>query len=120
MYILWDFCIDGRHKSSLPGGRLHEAPPSESTCCILILEVHFCYCTAVRVFFWSGWSYYGSQSRYADTGMAGRPKDEGLLVHRSRGRVWFRVAATPGVAKAVEVRVQQQTILDYASTELRV
>lgn len=52
----------------------------------------------------TGWSYHNSQDAYADTGVSGRPKDSGLLVHRCRGRVWFRVAATPQVAKEVEVR----------------
>lgn len=55
-------------------------------------------------FLLSGWSYHSSQAGYADTGIAGAPKKGGLLAHRSRGRVWFRVAASPEVAKEVEVR----------------
>lgn len=51
-----------------------------------------------------GWSYHSSQADYADTGIAGTPKNKGILAHRSRGRVWFRVAATPEVAREVEVK----------------
>eukprot|EP00903_Cladosiphon_okamuranus_P005750 g5704.t2 len=49
-----------------------------------------------------GWSYHSSQGEYADTGISGKSKNSGLLVHRCRGRVWFRVAATPQVAEEVE------------------
>ncbi|CAM9351660.1 unnamed protein product [Scytosiphon promiscuus] len=49
-----------------------------------------------------GWSYHSSQAEYADTGIAGAPKKGSLMGHRSRGRVWFRVAASPEVAREVE------------------
>ncbi len=65
-----------------------------------------------------GWSYHESQADYADTGVAGKPKNSGLLVHRSRGRVWFRVAATPEVAKEVEVRVPVPREVSAALAEL--
>lgn len=51
-----------------------------------------------------GWSYHALVDRYADTGVTGKTRAKGLNVHRARGRVWFRVAATPSAAREVEVR----------------
>lgn len=51
-----------------------------------------------------GWSYHVLADRYADTGVTGKAQVKGLNVHRARGRVWFRVAATPSAALEVEVR----------------
>lgn len=49
-----------------------------------------------------GWSYHVLADRYADTGVTGKAQVKGLNVHRARGRVWFRVAATPSAALEVE------------------
>lgn len=54
-----------------------------------------------------GWSYHVLADRYADTGVTGKAQVKGLNVHRARGRVWFRVAATPSAALEVEVRKKQ-------------
>lgn len=51
----------------------------------------------------TGWSYRSLSDLQADTGSVGTAQDNGLLVHRARGRVWFRVAGTPAVAREVEV-----------------
>lgn len=51
-----------------------------------------------------GWSYQSLGGTPADTGGAGKAKSKGLLRHRARERVWYRVAGTPVVAQAVQVR----------------
>lgn len=51
-----------------------------------------------------GWSYHVMADRYADTGVTGKAKVSGIAGHRARGRVWFRVAATPSIAREMEVR----------------
>ena len=53
-----------------------------------------------------GWSYHVLADRYADTGVTGEAQANGLNAHRARGRVWFRVAATPRTALEVEVRLK--------------
>lgn len=52
-----------------------------------------------------GWAYHvlSMVDQDADTGRTSTPQDDGLLVHRARGRVWFRVAGTRNVAQQIEV-----------------
>lgn len=57
-----------------------------------------------------GWGYHGLNDRDADTGRTSTPQDGGLLIHRARGRVWFRVAGTPAVAQELEVKYVQVSI----------
>lgn len=52
-----------------------------------------------------GWLYCDpvGDGHAADTGKVGKARDRGLLINRSRGRVWFRVAGTPDVQREIEV-----------------